>query len=343
MENAWFALYHVYSTKKAYDERALRHFEEDIKFAQNLDVKTLILEDYYTDFLWGEYTNFWDAETFQKMVQITHDYGMRFIPYTDATELAIHGEIYAKNGKKWAAKNPWGKVLSAFSSIFLPYYSTFNFHTKLMCPASGWGDYFTNQAHILLNQFEVDGIYIDRLDYRVRCYDHFQNPEHFTNGIPNLVKRIQEEVKASSTKNLLIVNDSCVDPDYTLKQCLQSVDYVLTELLPVDTDPYNFYWQFIVNWGEILWALRYILKPLIKFFMKFALTSRSMTDETRIQQIINRLKLYVGKNIFVFSHRRDYEGISTIRRLAEENQLACCFISGLDYLRNLKNLFEWKK
>ena len=57
MENAWFALYFVYSTAKRFDERGIRIFEEDIKVAQEIGVKTLILEDYYSDLLWGEYTN----------------------------------------------------------------------------------------------------------------------------------------------------------------------------------------------------------------------------------------------------------------------------------------------
>ncbi len=343
MENAWFVLYHVYSTKKELDERGLGKFEADVKLAQNLGVKTVILEDYYADFLWGEYTNFWDEGMFRRMVRITHDYGMKFIPYTDATELATHGKIYRDHGKDWAVKNQWGKILSAFSSIFLPYYSKFNFHTKLMCPASSWLEYFANQSHILLNQFEVDGIYIDRVDYRVHCYDHAQDPTHFIAELPHLVERVRKEVKATSAKNILIINDSCVNPDRTLKQCLQSVDYVLTELLPVDTDPHSFYWQFIVNWGEILWMLRHLLKPLIKFFMKFAFASGTMTDEMRIQQIVNRLKPYVGNNIFVFSHRRDYEGIKAIRRIAAENQLACGYMSGLDYLRDLKDLFGLEK
>lgn len=118
---------------------------------------------------------------------------------------------------------------------------------------------------------------------------------------------------------------------------------ILTELLPVDTDPRNFYWQSLVNWGELLYTLRFFLKPLLKFFMTFAFTTSGMTDETRIQQIINRLKPFVGHNIFIFSHRRDYEGIQTIRKIAQRNRLQCCYISGLDYLRDIQHLFDIKK
>ncbi|NVM55112.1 MAG: hypothetical protein HWN66_15510 [Candidatus Helarchaeota archaeon] len=340
MENAWFALYHVYSTAKKYDAQGLQNFEKDIKFAQEIGVKTLILEDYYSDFVWGEYTNFWNVRTFRKMIQITKNYGIRFIPYLDVTELATHGAIYKKNGKAWGAKNHWGKPYSAFSSIFLPYYDKFDFHTKLMCPASGWFDYFTDQARILLTEYEVNGIYLDRVDYRVRCYDHSRDPDHFIQGLPALVKSIQHEVKSVSSKNLLILNDSCVDPDPPLINCMKSVDYVLTELLPVDTDPRNFYWQVLVKWGDLIYALRHLLKPLFKLFMNFAFTTGGMTDERRIQQIINRLRPHVGHNIFVFSHRKDYEGIRAIRHIAQKNQLACSYVSGLRYLRDMKELFD---
>lgn len=336
MDNAWFALYHVYSRAKKVDKRGLRNFEDDVKIAQEIGIKTLILEDYYSDFIWGEYTNFWNEETFQRMVRITKDYGIRFIPYLDLTELATHGAVYKKFGKKWAAKLHWGKVYSAFSSIFLPYYENFDFHTKLMCPASGWFDYFTNQARSLLIDYGVDGIYLDRADYRVRCYDHSRNPDHFINGIPLLVKSIQSEVKAVSSKNLLIMNDSCVVPDPTFIRCAESADYILTELLPVDTDPSNFYWQFLAQWGDLIYSFRHLLKPIFKLFMNMAFTTGGMTDETRIQQIINRLKPHVGQNIFVFSHRKDYEGFEAIRNIAQKNRLSCVFVPGLRYLREIK-------
>ncbi len=343
MENAWFALYHVYSTAKHFDEGGLQKFEADIKVAQEIGVKTLILEDYYSDFLWGEYTNFWNEKTFRRMVQITQDYGIRFIPYLDLTELATHGSVYKKFGREWGAKLNWGKLYSAFSSIFLPYYEKFDFHTKLMCPASGWFDYFTSQARTLLTDYEVDGIYLDRVDYRVKCYDHSRNPDHFIEGIPALVKSIKTEVKSMSSSSLLIMNDSCVNPDQTLINCAKSVDYILTELLPVDTDPRNFYWQFLANWGDLIYAFRRILKPILKLFMTMAFTTGGMTDEKRIQQIINRLKPYVGHNIFVFSHRKDYEGIRAIRNIAQKNGLSCGYVSGLRYLRDMEEYFESEK
>ena len=340
MENAWFALYFVYSTAKRFDERGIRIFEEDIKVAQEIGVKTLILEDYYSDLLWGEYTNFWNEKTFRRMIQITKDYGIRFIPYLDLTELATHGSVYKKFGREWGAKLRWGKPYSAFSSIFLPYYDKFDFHTKLMCPASGWFDYFTNQVHTLLTEYEVDGIYLDRADYRVICYDHSPNRDHFIEGIPSLVKNVRNEVKAISSKHLLIMNDSCVNPDPTLIACAKSVDYILTELLPVDTDHQNFYWQFIAKWGDLIYAFRHILKPVLKLLMNMAFTTGGMTDEKRIQEIINRLKPYVGHNIFVFSHRKDYEGVRAIRNIAQKNQLSCGYVSGLRYLRDIKGFFD---
>jgi hypothetical protein len=343
MNDAWFALYHQYSTARHFDARGLHNFEKDIKFAQEIGVKTLILEDYYANFVWGEYTELWNEKTFRKMRQITQDYGIRFLPYMDVTELAIHGKMFPIHGKEWIAKNRWGKGYSAFSSFFLPAYYKTNFHTKLMCPASSWGDYFVKQAHLLLTDYETDGIYLDRMDYRVTCYDHSKDPEHFIQGIPVLVKRIQQEVKATSIKNILIINDSCVNPDATLIKCMEAADFVLTELLPVDTDPKNFYWQFLAEWGDVIWAFRRLLRPLMTFFMNYAFKTEAMTNETRLQQIINRLKPYVGQNIIFFSHRRDYEGFKAMRQISHKNQLNYGYVSGLELLQTLRPYFEREK
>jgi hypothetical protein len=342
MDDVWFALYHLYSTACHYDEKGLQNFEADLRYAQKLGIKILIMEDYYSNFLWGEYTNLWDASTFRGMIKLVHDYGIRFLPYMDVTELAIHGDIWKSHGKSWGAKNSWGKPYSAFSSIFLPQYYKRNFHTKLMCPhpSSGWGDYLTEQTRRLLGEYEIDGIYLDRVDYRVRCFAHSPNPNHFIEGIPLLVSRIRGEVKSVSAQNLLILNDSCVNPDSTLQECLKLVDFVLTELLPTDTNPRSFYWQFIVNWGDLIWGLRWIFKPILKVFMPIAFTTGMMTDESRLQYIIDRLKPYVGQNIILFSHRRDRAGFRAIRQIAKLNQLRCGYLSGLKYLRNIEYYLE---
>jgi hypothetical protein len=139
------------------------------------------------------------------------------------------------------------------------------------------------------------------------------------------------------------MNDSCVNPDPTLIKCLKLVDFVLTELLPTDTVPNNYYSQFLVKYGDLIWAFRKILKPVFRFFMKFAFTTGSMTDELRIQRIIDRLKPHVGQNIFIFSHRMDYEGFKVIRQIAQNNQVSCVYTAGLNYLRSIRDRFEIEK
>ena len=342
MGNFWFSMYHIYSIKKSFDERALKNFEKDVKFAQEIGIEGLVLEDYYTDWIWGEYTNFWNEKTFQAMVNIVHDYGIKFIPYLDVTELGIHGKIFKKNGRKWGAKNRWGKIYSAFSSIFLADYYPIDWRTKLMCPAqsSGWYDYLTNQANVLLTQYEVDGIYLDRMDYRTTCYDHSKDPTHFIQGIPALVKSIKEEVKKISDKNILIINDSCVDPDPPLIKCMKYADFVLTELLPVDTDTTNVYWQTLMNYGDLIWAFHQFIKPIIKLSTNLSFLSGEMLNPDRLQRIINRLKIHKGKNIIVFSHRKDYEGFKAIKKIVEKNNLKQGFFPGRKYLRTIKNFFK---
>ncbi|MHA1380491.1 MAG: DUF6259 domain-containing protein [Candidatus Helarchaeota archaeon] len=342
MNDFWFAMYHTYSTKKSFSKKALKIFENDVKFAQKIGVDGLVLEDYYANWVWGEYTNFWNEQTFKGMVKIVQDYGLKFIPYMDVTELGVHGRVYKENGKKWGAKNRWGKLYSAFSSIFLAAYYPVDWHTKLMCPfpASGWFDYFTNQANILLTQYEVNGIYLDRMDYRTICHDHSTNQQHFIEGIPALVKSIQHEVKNSSSKNLLIINDSCVDPDPTLIKCMKTADFVLTELLPADTNPYDIYWQSLMKYGEIIWALHRILKPIIRLATDLSFLTSAMLDPNRIQNIINRLKVHVGNKIIIFSHRKDFDGFKAIEKIAEKNGLKRGLFPGRKSLRSISHFFK---
>ncbi|MFX0137426.1 MAG: DUF6259 domain-containing protein [Candidatus Hodarchaeota archaeon] len=342
MNDFWFAMYHTYSIKKSFDERALKIFEKDVIFAQEIGIEGLVLEDYYTDWIWGEYTNFWNEKTFQEMIRIIHDYGIKFIPYLDVTELGVHGKVYKRNGRKWGAKNRWGKIYSAFSSIFLADYYPVDWRTKLMCPSpsSGWYNYLTNQAHVLLTQYEVDGIYLDRMDYRTTCYDHSKDPAHFIQGIPALVKSIRDEVKKISSKNLLIINDSCVDPDPPLIKCMKLADFVLTELLPIDTDTTDFNWQFLMEYGDLIWTFHRLIKPIIKLSTNLSFLSGAMLDPNRLQRIINRLKIHVGKNIIVFSHRKDYQGFNAIKKVVEKNNLRQGFFPGRKFLRVIKPFFK---
>jgi hypothetical protein len=339
MSDSWFCIYHSYSTSTKYDEKAINKFKKDVEFARELNIKYLIMEDYYKNLNWGEYSKFWNRETLEKMIELCHENNIKFIPYTDATELTIRGKVYKKYGREWGAKNRWGKIHSGFNSIFLPhaYPKEYEFFTKLMCPKSGWQNYLIEQVNYLLDELKVDGIYFDRVDYRVKCFDHLKDPDHFNNGLAELINNLVDEIKDHDKNNITIMNDSCMPPDEIMGKCIKKVDFVLSELLPVDWDPNSFYNRLNLDWGDLAWYFRRILKPIMKIVTEFQFTSEAMTNVDRIKSIVKRLSQYINvENIFLFTHRRDIEGLNATRKVVEETG------ANLGYFMGFKNLISLK-
>ncbi|MHA1695442.1 MAG: DUF6259 domain-containing protein [Candidatus Helarchaeota archaeon] len=341
--DSWFCVYHTYSTSYSSSKKAIKLFEKDVEFAEKLGIKYIIMEDYYKNLNWGEYSVFWNKENLEKMIKIIHDHNMKFIPYIDATELTILGDTYKKFGKKWSAKNKWGKIYSGFNSIFLPLAypnPKFDFFTRLMCPKSGWHDYLLDQVNFLLNNLQIDGIYIDRIDYRVKCYDvnHENNAMHFQNGIPELINDIVNEVKSFDSNYVSIMNDSCMPPDEIMVRCIKSVDFVLSELLPLDWNPNSLYNKINIEWGDLAWKLRKLLRPIFQVFVEMQFHSESMTDINRIKKIVKRLSANINPDrILLFTHRKDIKGLKTIKQVVSQTGANICYFVGLKRLSVLKN------
>lgn len=340
MNDWWFALYHAYSTSTKLDKRALNWFEKDVAFAQKIGVVGIIVEDYFRNFNWGEYTSLWSEETFKRMIQISHNYGIKFVPYTCATELSVKSQTFKRFGRIWGAKNWWGKIYSGFNSLFLPSIypdPRHAFFSKLMCPRSDWKKYLTEQAETLLSNFEIDGIYIDRVDYRVACFDHIKEKDHFNSGIPKIVKNITTVVKKKSQSNISILNDSCMNPDDTLIRCINSVDMVLSELLPVDWNPYSIYNRLSLEFGDLAWKLRKFLVPVTRLITEMQFTSNSMVNSRRILSIVDRLKRHkTPENIMLFSHRKDETGLRALQKVSAITGCKLGYFVGLKKLVHLK-------
>lgn len=340
MDDFWFVLYHAYTTSKQYDMKGLKHFEKDIKFAQEIGVKSIILEDYFDNFNWGEYTTFWNQRNFKEMIRISHDYGIKVIPYANATELSYNSNSFKTFGMEWGAKNRWGIVYSGFNSIFLPHYFPIPFFNKVMCPMSGWRNNLEKQVEVLFDNFEIDGIYFDRVDYRVKCYDHSKDLNHFRKGIPPLIESLSNIVKKVSRSNILVINDSCMKPDKTLIKCIRIADMVLSELLPMDWHPNSFYNKLNLHYGGVAWKLRRILIPLIHRITEKMFQSNSMINYKRISTIVERLSEYISPDkVILFSHRRDQTGYNAIKKVVKLTGAKIGYFMGLKQLLSLK---KWK-
>ncbi|MHA1340030.1 MAG: DUF6259 domain-containing protein [Promethearchaeota archaeon] len=335
--NAWFACYHIYSISSSYSPKAIKSFEKDLKFAvDNLNVSLIILEDYYKNLVWGEYANIWSEDNFKAIIKLIHDYGAKILPYTDATELSITGQQYPKNGRLWGAKTSWGKIYAGYSSIFYPsvyIFPQYEWFAKIMCPATGWTDFLLSQIKYLHENFEIDGIYLDRVDYRVKCYDHSKDTNHFNKNLPTLVAKIQKLNKSYSKKNILIINDSCMAPDQYTKQIFENADGILSELLLEDMDPYSLVQKLAVQFVDLSWHFKFWVRKILTYLLPKLYHSPLMLDKNRMQSIITRLrKVITDKPLYLFSHRKDKQSIEFLKQNIDKNTFLC-YCSGTHPLR----------
>ncbi|MHA1821100.1 MAG: DUF6259 domain-containing protein [Promethearchaeota archaeon] len=338
--NAWFVVYHNYSVSSQYSPKAVRLFKQDVEIAANkLDVKYVIIEDYFKNLVWGEFGRLWSEETFRGFIRAAHDAGVKVLPYMDATELSITGEEYPKNGKKWGAKTSWGKIYSGYSSIlypsvyFLPEYDWFG---KIMCPASGWTDFLVSQLQILHEKFDIDGFYLDRVDYRLKCHDHSKDPGHFNKALVKLVQKLQKTNKSYGNEKFLIVNDSCMAPDENTKRIFKIADGILSELLLADMDPYALENKIAVLFGDLIWKFKWGIRTVLTYILPRIYKTSLMTNRKRIHEIISRIRNAAGsKDLWLFSHRTDSVSRNFLSENIDSPNTHLCFYTGRERLKNI--------
>ncbi|GAB4307956.1 MAG: hypothetical protein Kow0069_05790 [Promethearchaeota archaeon] len=336
MKNFWFSIYHLYSASTRYSPRAVRAFARDVDdlLERDPDVGHVIMEDYYRELAWGEYARPWNERTLREFVRMLHDRGLKFLPYVDATELATHAPSFEKNGRAWGAKTRWGKVYAGYSSVLYPsvyFLPRHEFFLRLACPASGWADHLVEQARSVVEGFEADGLYVDRLDYRVPCHDASHggagtgaDPEHFSRGLVPLFERLRAEAVESPGGRLLVMNDSCMDPDPIMGKLYRVADAVLSELLLADMNPWGLENVLATRWGDLAWKFRRVLRPVLSVLLP-ALYRRTpaMVDAARLLSIVARIRRAAGdpkKSVLLFSHRVGEETRRLQREMARRDR-----------------------
>ena len=313
-ENGWFVLYHLYSTSLNYDSQGIKDFHHDLKIAKRWGIKYVVIEDYYRNFCWGEYTCPWNKETFKAIIELIHNEGLDFIPYTNPTEVATHSKIFKKY-PQWMVRDRGGKTFTGFLSVFFPrYYREFDFQLKLICPASNWKDCYLEQCRELLDEYGADGIYMDRVDHRIKCSAH----PNFEEGIVKIVKRVKEVVKERNKR--LIINDCGMFLDKTMRKVLRMADVILIELLPAGRLTHLL--KFILyDWGDYLYKMRKILSPLMDFLNKGAyLTSPQLASSKAILKRISKIREVSSSPLLLFTHRATPQGLNLISEVAEQEE-----------------------
>jgi len=327
MQNAWFVLYHLYSTSTSYDKSGLEAFERDLEIAKKLGVRYVIVEDYYRNFNWGEYTVPWNERTFREVIGAIHSNGMLFFPYTDATEINADSETCITH-RDWLVRDRMGREYTGFLSMFLPMsYRGHSFHLKLVCPKSGWREHYIRECKTLLEKYDADGIYVDRADHRVACAAH----PGFSEGLVDMMADLRDALTEKRKK--MIVNNCGMRPDYEMRKILNLSDYVLAELLP-GGEFSHILKPFLYRAGSFIYRARGIVQPLSNASQQI---SRRLTGELSNPDVIVKklaeLKAAVDRPVFVFTHRVDATGAGIAMEAARRTGDSICLFS-------VKRLYE---
>ncbi len=328
--NASFVLYHQFSRRAVFDEKGLKRFRNHLRQMASRDVKYIIIEDYWRDGLFGEYTQFWNFDTFKAMVAECNDRGMRVLPYICLTELNPNSETFHRYGQQWGARNAWGSIYNGMVSFQLPYYDQIPFMLKVMCPYSPWQQHLASCIRFLHENLDLGGFYFDRADYRLKCHAHVHPPANqFEDGLVSLVQYLTGKIKSLDARYVTMQNDSLIVPDDTFRRIASASTFILTELMPQDNDPRGLFAQGLANWAHLLWLTRSWSRHLVRGLYNVAFYGNQMTDRYRIQQIVRRLQRNVaGKDIFLFTHRLDEAGAKIVDEVARAPGVHRCFYEG---------------
>lgn len=338
MSDSWFPLYQFYSTKKSFDRKGLKRFEEDVERAERLGVKKIVIEGYYRGVQMGDYTDYVNLKTFKEMVRVAHDHGMEVFPYFCAVELYSNNSVFGKHAEEWSAKNFLGIPYHGFISFFLPeYFEGVNSYSQIMCPGTGWREHLVSQVREVVSDVGADGVYLDRTDYRLTCHDdsHEHGGKSFNELLLGLVKDL-------SRVGRLFMNDSCIKPDEHFRKYFRYADEVLSEVLPYDSNawPLNF---FKNQASFFIWKARRLAHPLSRrsYYSSFFLKNKRFISDDRFDEVINRLKKFVGgKNIHVALHRKDEQGVRAVRRAKERLGVKACYLCGMKDLSFVEKYFK---
>jgi len=312
MENAWFVLSHKYSMSRRYDPAAVGAFRGDALLARRLAARWVIFESYPADFAYGDYLAPWCGDTLRAMCDAAREAGLHPLPYTNATEVDIKSSVY-RDHPGWLAKPPVGREYPAFISAYLPeYFREGDFFNKLVCPAGPWKEYYLDQCSGLIDNFGFEGIYVDRVDYRVPCTAH----PGFSAALPGMMGELKERVRSFDENYILVINDSAKIPDRIFRDVMQHADVVLAETLPPGS------LQEVTNLvmfatSEIL----YRLKPFTEFAIRkmYGLWGNSpLPDTRRLRNRARMLHRTTGRPVWIFTHSLTASGARSALEAASE-------------------------
>ncbi len=129
-------------------------------------------------------------EAFKAGIQKVHDRGGRVFVYVEPFILFQYSELAAEVGSSWAARLPDGKIDTSYALCYT------------MIPAyKEWQDYVVETCKRLVEEYGVDGIFLDSLGWQwnhwfyVNAEKHIYSLEEWNQGFITLVQRIRETIR----------------------------------------------------------------------------------------------------------------------------------------------------
>jgi len=335
-----FMMYNLYSKSKKPDKEFKKMIDKEMQIAKKIGIKTMTVESNFSDFRVGDYMDVWNSKNYKYLVDSAHKNGIKVFLYTIIGEVAKHSKVYQKYHKKWAIRGPLNLRYSGFNSIMLQgiaYEKDDEFATFVFCPGSNWKKYFLKQIFEVVDKYDLDGIYIDRLSYRINCRDkRHGDKNHFKEEVLKIVEEVSKGLKKRKKEFMavdLFGKPSVRFPDKIVEKYLDLADYILIEIVPgpgidMENNPLQKFYAYFA--AKAIWKSRKLIKIITKRLVPNLYNSLSISkDPKRVENIINCLKSYGQTKIVTFSvDFTNKEIFDSVSKVAKKTKTGLCFVSG---------------
>ena len=336
--NTWFLLYHTYSTSKKRDKEFEKHIDENMEIAKKIGVDRIIVEDNFRDFRVGDYEDVWHPENYRYLVDSAHKRGMEVYLYVVIGEVATHSDVYKEYKDKWAVKGFLGREYCGFTSIVyqgVGYEKEHDHITKVFCIGSEWRKHLLKQALSVMDKYGLDGVYVDRVCYRINCNDKRHGEKgHFNRGIILFLRDLSKELKKRGKKMIVVdptVKPSSIFPDDVVREYVRISDSVLLEVFPkpMSGDMQGLVQKFYAYFGgQALWHSRHLVRPIARRVTEGLFRMKFTMDSERLTNCVNNLRKLGAKDITIFSlSNNNPESFKDVCETVNRTGASICFVT----------------
>jgi hypothetical protein len=337
-DHTWFMLYHQYSMSKKRDKDFEKAIDKDMKLAKKIGIKKLIVEDNFKDFRVGDYKEVWCPENYIYLVDAAHKNGIEIYLYVVIGEAATHSELYKKYSSDWAVRGLFGRQFAGFASICyqgFAYGEGHDYISKVFCMGTEFRKYFVKEIVSVMDRYKLDGIYLDRLNWRIDCTDKRHGGEgHFDNGMIPFLEEVSGEVKKRKKKLFVVdvpMKPSAIYPDDIVRKYLELADHVLLEVMIYDKHRIKGLTQRLASYFiiDIVHKFRDRVRSLAKKVVEMIFSTDTVSNPDKIVKYVQALEKMNAKDISIFmANTSTPKGFNAVYEAAKRTGASICFMTG---------------